>query len=89
MHDKTALQRIRFLLSEAESTAEENVTTSSGIAARGSPAKGCSGFKGKKKTEVPVDDMALKSLSLKEHWLSCGRVGEKLNMLRGRTKPLV
>lgn len=93
VHDKTALQRILFLLSEAENTAQENVATSSGIAIRGSPTKGCSGFKRKKKTEVSAGGMALKDLptkkkclSLKEHWLSRGRVGQKAEMLRGAYK---
>lgn len=76
VHDQTALQRKLSLLSEAESIAQENVATSSGIAIRGSPTKGWSGFKEKKRTEVSVDGMEVKnlpmkkSLPFKEHWLS-------------------
>lgn len=93
VHDQTALQRILSLLGEAENIAKENVATSSGIAIRGSPTKGCSGFKRKKRTEVSVDGMEVmdlpmkkKSLPLKEHWLSRGRVGQKAEMLRGAYK---
>lgn len=71
VHDQTALQRKLSLLSEAESIAQENVATSSGIAR--------SEFKEKKRTEVSVDGMEVKnlpmkkSLTFKEHWLSHDR----------------
>lgn len=51
IHSDTVLQHLFGALHKARILAEENVTTSSGIAVRGSPTKGCSGVAAKKKKE--------------------------------------
>ncbi|KAL3191186.1 hypothetical protein MRX96_018761 [Rhipicephalus microplus] len=81
IHSDTVLQHLFGTLHEARILAEENVTTSSGIAVRGSPTKGCSGVAAKKRAQAsPATGAAVKKLQLhkdhlpqKEHWVSRGK----------------